>query len=1093
MEAVGLVASIIAISQLAGKVYEYIDGVSGASDDQKRLGAEAGGCYHVLKQLKIYVEYPGGSSCQSELLEALGGADGPLGRLEIALGEVTAKILPKPGTNRTKSMILWPFHQGQASKLINSIHRDTLLLNTVVTCRSGQDIKDVHRMSQENTKLLKEVLPTIRDISVETRDWLAATRAEAREHQNDSQQQIVLDWLTDIDYRAQQTKNIRQKAAGTGGWLLATEAYKTWIASPGMTLFCPGMPGAGKTILSSIVIDSLHATARQEQNTGVAYVYCDYEHQDQQHITDILSSLLKQLCGAHPAPVKGLYQQHKLHTTRPSQEQLSKALESTITLYSRVFIVIDALDELGMDESAARALLNTIAQIRRGTHANLFATSRKIYGIMSKFEGSATVEVKAQEEDVRTYLRGQMKDLRPFVQESSDIQNEIETSISTSVQGMFLLARLHFDSLRHKTSLRSLRRVLKDLKQQPEGVQAYDNAYSAAMKRIRGQPSDIAELGMKTLMWITCAQESLDLRELQHALAIEPDFGEYDEEGISHVGDIISACAGLVEVTGNGQQIRLVHFTTQEYLKRTQETWFPYADSEMTSTCVICLSSVDLEAWDRMQEMGCAEQPIGLYRYAVMFWGRHARRTPTISKEVKEFLKSPKLTVATIRDRLIGDKSTTALTMVRSGLDEAAYFGLKHALNFLLDELDGNLTDYTKENSLRVAVAARQVGTCEILLDRGVEIDCRDPQRYGITPLMFTVASQTIAELLIKRGADLNARDYLGSTALWHAINCGFVDAAQLLLRHDADTGIADKRGELPLIRAVRVRSETIIQLLLDHGADIDQMNKYGWTPLAAAIHLLRGNYHSADKTIARMLLSRGAEAAFLNPDDFPRMYKRFNEETEEAYECCEMGKQCISVGEIVVQWHIGTSVRHHRCAASLACSILGKEPIHTERLLEEGVDIEGEDDQGRTALSLSMIRNYTSMAQVLITKGANVNAKTKSNKTPLHFAAEAPLRQPDRNIIADHLPFSPHVHLALLKNKASTELLLKNKADPNAQDNEGNTPLHISASVGLRDMVRLLVAYGADVNIRDNEGRTPLQCALAKGHTEIAEMLRDA
>ena len=65
----------------------------------------------------------------------------------------------------------------------------------------------------------------------------------------------ILDWLTPVDYGPQQTDNIRRRQPGTGQWLLDSAEYQTWLKTSKQTLFCPGIPGAGKTILTSIVID----------------------------------------------------------------------------------------------------------------------------------------------------------------------------------------------------------------------------------------------------------------------------------------------------------------------------------------------------------------------------------------------------------------------------------------------------------------------------------------------------------------------------------------------------------------------------------------------------------------------------------------------------------------------------------------------------------------------------------------------------------------------------------------------------------------------------------------------------------------------
>ena len=70
----------------------------------------------------------------------------------------------------------------------------------------------------------------------------------------------------------------------------------------------------------------------------------------------------------------------------------------------------------------------------------------------------------------------------------------------------FLLAQLHFDLLKGKTSPKAIRIALKKLS---TGFEAYDNAYNDALERIEGQLADEEKLGKKVLSWITCIKRPL--------------------------------------------------------------------------------------------------------------------------------------------------------------------------------------------------------------------------------------------------------------------------------------------------------------------------------------------------------------------------------------------------------------------------------------------------------------------------------------------------------------------------------------------------------------------------------------------------------
>jgi ankyrin repeat protein len=100
---------------------------------------------------------------------------------------------------------------------------------------------------------------------------------------------------------------------------------------------------------------------------------------------------------------------------------------------------------------------------------------------------------------------------------------------------------------------------------------------------------------------------------------------------------------------------------------------------------------------------------------------------------------------------------------------------------------------------------------------------------------------------------------------------------------------------------------------------------------------------------------------------------------------------------------------------------------------------------------------------------GTDVNAKKDvwDEPTPLHRAASE-----------DH--------------KEIAELLIAKGADVNATDGIRRTPLHLATSWGHKELVALLIAKGADVNATDNRGRTPLEFPIRMRDTEIINLIRE-
>ena len=258
---------------------------------------------------------------------------------------------------------------------------------------------------------------------------------------HDQEQKAILKWLTPVEYSPQQNVNIARRQSGTGQWLLASTEYQTWVDTRGRTLFCPGIPGAGKTFLASIIVDDLGKRYNNNTETGIAYIYCNFRRRSEQKADDLLSNLLKQLSQGQvlPSSVKELYSQHQVRNTRPSVDEISRTLQSVAALYARVFLIVDALDECEA-ESRSR-LLTEIFSLQAKTKTNFFTTARPNTYIKEEFEGCCSLEILASNGDVCRYLDGHMSQLRPFVSRNSDLKDEIKTEITMASEGMYVTYR----------------------------------------------------------------------------------------------------------------------------------------------------------------------------------------------------------------------------------------------------------------------------------------------------------------------------------------------------------------------------------------------------------------------------------------------------------------------------------------------------------------------------------------------------------------------------------------------------------------------------------------------------------------------------
>lgn len=265
----------------------------------------------------------------------------------------------------------------------------------------------------------------------------SVSRLESRHR---SEQDLkILDWLTPIDYGARHSDILRRRQPGTCQWLLDTTEYHTWLNEGGRTLFCPGIPGAGKTVLASVVIDTVMRRAQDDKTIGYAYLYFDYKQREMQTAENLAAVLLKQLClcrQALPQGIEDLHTRHKERRTRPTGQEISSALQSAIASYSRVYILADALDECQENDGCRNAFIGQLFSLQATSGVSIFATSRFLPDVQALFDGSISMEIRANQEDVQRYLRYHARKLPGFILRDEQLRGKIVEKIAIIVDGM---------------------------------------------------------------------------------------------------------------------------------------------------------------------------------------------------------------------------------------------------------------------------------------------------------------------------------------------------------------------------------------------------------------------------------------------------------------------------------------------------------------------------------------------------------------------------------------------------------------------------------------------------------------------------------
>ncbi|KAJ7177596.1 hypothetical protein C8R46DRAFT_889097, partial [Mycena filopes] len=247
-----------------------------------------------------------------------------------------------------------------------------------------------------------------------------------------SERTQIIDWFSLINFFQQHADITSARQKGTGGWLLVHPHFQEWKEGLGRTLWCSGIPGAGKTVLASMVVDHLS----QSPTARTACIYLNHKETKVQTPANLLASIWRQLVigGRDISAVRTLYEGHSEKKTTPSLVEIENIVQSEIGM-SKVYIVVDAVDEY--PEELRQILLPALAAM--GPTCNLMMTSRPHITPSSAFQNIKFLEIHADMDDIQAYVNMEINKsphLSKFVQKQPTLMGEIHARISGKVDGM---------------------------------------------------------------------------------------------------------------------------------------------------------------------------------------------------------------------------------------------------------------------------------------------------------------------------------------------------------------------------------------------------------------------------------------------------------------------------------------------------------------------------------------------------------------------------------------------------------------------------------------------------------------------------------
>ncbi|KAK7961180.1 hypothetical protein PG988_012394 [Apiospora saccharicola] len=703
-------------------------------------------------------------------------------------------------------------------------------------------------------------------------------------HVDEQDRRQILDWVGQ-DHSAQQRSLLQRRQPGTRKWLLESPEWKRWIDTKGSTLYCPGIPGAGKTITTAIVIEQLQKLADSNKTWAVSYIFCDYKRCDEEALQEALAgALLRTLLEQCSIPAN-LRQWH----TEPARlkqglrsEHILESLCSCASQKDRVFIIVDALDEIRTEQR--RSLVSGLLklQARPDININMFFTSRKISEISMLFPADRIeLEISATEEDVRSYLAREMTNLPSVIRKNQQLQEEIQQAILQSAAGMFLLAELHVHSIKGKFTASAVRAALSNLSTgtQEKASAAYEDAYEKAMQRIQDQGDDVFDFAKQTFLILSHAMRPLRAIELCHALSIpdRPSTFEFDMENVPDIVDVLSVCAGLVIhqaetdiLSDESEKPSLTNITkhlgfsqlanelgvmsrvlvwacenrNHNLVGMLLEPGLPQIDDQLDESLEVAARLGDSKITSLLLEHGA--NPV-----------RHLEQNDSIldvhsESDIKNLHRDSKRAERIKwRYKIASGRRTPRSRIANSPLSLATFHGHTHCLQIILNWMEEHSSNWpeaarqqTYAFAILSAIAGKNYQYIPGLLALGCSID--SVSAHLLDPTLFHLVCRwgelVPIQMMLDHGAateygeaTLTTTDIMFETVLNWLITNGMQDVVRdILNRPTTNLNAHDEDGHTLLSIAIRQGNVELLQLLLERSdLDINKTDNTGRTPLS--------------------------------------------------------------------------------------------------------------------------------------------------------------------------------------------------------------------------------------------------------------------
>ncbi|KAF3226936.1 hypothetical protein TWF191_004297 [Orbilia oligospora] len=954
-------------------------------------------------------------------------------------GDDLSKLTKRPERPKDDNPVIHYGLVASANQLMkNAVLRDKLAVQNKILFEAEKKVIEIPGILTSIEKKIDELHASVaRSMSTEKR-------------------QDIYRWLSPPDSSTNYNAAIKEHLQGSGLWFIESSKFSEWKIQRNSRLWLHGIPGCGKTILSSIVIAHL----KQIYSGQLLYFYFDYKDVDKQSLEGMLRGLINQLyyrSRRNSGVLESLFTSHHYGEDQPSCQSLRTTFLSMAEKTGEIWLVLDALDECNREKRKELMLwINEINASSEERNIHLLITSRPEADIESEVRKyiaeSCIISVGSEliSEDINAYIRFRVAGDAEFSRWKSRVeQTEIEDVLAKKANGMFRWAKCQLDVLGNCLDPDSLHKALGSL---PENL---DETYARIIRNI---PSVYKKKAIRILQFLTYSPGPVEVVEIVDALAVDTDEKTYFDPSRRMLcpNEVLHYCSGLVVISSQWYRpvLQLAHLSVREYLtsdrlgvvdlqisRGLQEV---DAKTSMAKICIAYLLSLNITFNDNP---GKSESPpFPFFRYCAKYWTTFARTTEEVDEKMRclilRFFDNEKLYKRCYQEQFYYNRTVSALQY-------ASEAGLRVQVeHFLSQKVDVDRDCICAANN---ALDRRHWGIVGLFLNKGVRTDTKEVARALYRESLD--GCYPVVKFLLQRGVDAGgAGDF--SNPLAAASSQGHLSVVELLLDYGANLNVSSCALGYPLSAASKSEHYGVVELLLERGAKIGLHGSQLRDAFAVACR--RPSWD-----IVKLFLDRGFDVKAHGGSAL---------------------KIALSSGNYsMVKLLLDRGADINNSAAVYGAAKGGNHEI-LELLLNRGADPLDITE----ALSAASFNGHRNVVRILLdaAQGSNTNDNDKRSRFALYTASVGGHRD-IVELLLNRVSSRHLSHAIYLAADKGHDDVVEGVLNTGTFTGNASAALCVGSSKGYSKIVRLILNSGVPAD-RDRA----LKAALRNGHQEIVEML---